>query len=189
MVQTPVAFRPDRHIPRSAKVEYRKLREGVEYAIFHLPWTKTTATEGGDVILTAVEGFLDPVTALRHHLRINRAVPGSAPFFAFADGAEGGWKPMTRTWFLARCNAVWSEAGLKNLTGHCFRIGGATELLLRGTHPDVVATLGGWKSRAFLDYWRQIESIIPLFVSKASDASRVLSMRASMEDFRRRHGS
>lgn len=188
-MQSAAVFRPDRHVPRSAKVGHRRLQSGVEYAIFHLPWTKTTAAEGADVVLTAIDGYLNPVMVLRHHLNINKAVPDTAPFFAFENGTGGQWKPMTRDWFLKKCNAVWSRAGLQNLSGHCFRIGGATELLLRGTHPDVVSTIGGWKSSAFLDYWRQVESIIPLFVSNASDESRVQLMRDSMENFRRRHGS
>ncbi|RDX48815.1 hypothetical protein OH76DRAFT_1351914 [Lentinus brumalis] len=181
------AFRPDRHVARSAKVGYRSIPNGTRYAIFHIPWTKTTASEGADIILTGISGFLDPVTALRHHLNINSTVPGVAPLFAFEDGEDGAWRPMTRDVFLRRCNTIWSSTGMENLSGHCFRIGGATELLLRGIHPDVVSALGSWKSRAFLDYWRKIESIIPLFISQASDPSRLQLMRTSMDNFRRRH--
>ncbi len=94
---------------------------------------------------------------------------------------------MMRDWFLGRCNEVWKEAGLALLTGHCFRIGGATELLLRGVHPDVVAMQGTWNSDAFLKYWRRIETIIPQFVSQASDAARIEVMRGSMHDWRQRH--
>ena len=93
VVQSQTAHRPDRQVPRSAEVSYKKVRDGVEYATFHLPWTKTTASEGADVILTAVEGFLDPVMALRHHLNINKTVPVSAPFFAFEDGGCSNLRP------------------------------------------------------------------------------------------------
>ncbi|KAG2063440.1 hypothetical protein BDR04DRAFT_941340, partial [Suillus decipiens] len=56
--------------------------------------------------------------------------------------------------FLTGCNDIWKSSNLAALSGHCFRIGGATELLLRGVPPDMVATQGRWKSRAFLEYWR-----------------------------------
>lgn len=49
---------------------------------------------------------------------------------------------MTKTWFMARCNEIWAKEGLETLTGHCFRIGRATELLLRGVAPEVVQALG-----------------------------------------------
>ncbi|KAG1834998.1 hypothetical protein F4604DRAFT_1505732, partial [Suillus subluteus] len=85
--------------------------------------------------------------------------------FAF-ETDTGGWAPMTHSWFLNCCNEIWKRADLFELSGHCFRIGGAMELLLRGTPeslcvlvipttpPDIVAMQGRWKSRAFLEYWR-----------------------------------
>lgn len=94
---------------------------------------------------------------------------------------------MTRTWFLNRCNEIWLANGLQTLTGHSFRIGGATELLLRGTPPDVVAVQGSWKSRAFLEYWRKIESILPLFISKSFSTSRIQLARQSVASFRKRY--
>ena len=95
MVQNPAMYRLDRHVSRGVKVGYRRLESGVECAVFHLPWTKTTAAEGADVVLTAMEGFLEPITALRHHLNINKAVPDSAPLCALVT-VEGEWKPMTQ---------------------------------------------------------------------------------------------
>lgn len=68
---------------------------------------------------------------------------------------------------------------------HAFRIGGATELLLQGVPPDVVATQGRWKSQAFLDYWRQINSILPLFISSSADSTRLLSLNSIMDNFAR----
>ena len=94
---------------------------------------------------------------------------------------------MIRPWFLARCNQVWRDAGLLELSGHCFRIGGATELLLHGTPPDVVAVQGRWKSKAFLDYWRRIESILPLFLTNSSTDARVSLVQSSIASFSRRY--
>lgn len=74
------------------------------------------------------------------------------------------------------------------LVGHCFRIGGATELLLRGVHPDVVAAQGRWKSRAFLEYWRRIESILPIFIVDSFSASRAKLVADSIRHWRKRSG-
>jgi hypothetical protein len=61
--------------------------------------------------------------------------------------------------FLARCNSILAANGLGRITGHCFRIGGTTELLMVGVHPDAVKKLGRWKSDAFLRYWRKDQDL------------------------------
>ncbi|EIW51304.1 uncharacterized protein TRAVEDRAFT_54675 [Trametes versicolor FP-101664 SS1] len=183
-------FDGEKHVAAGVDVGVRTLPSDVRYAVFHIPWTKTTKREGANIILTANPDPTDPVTALLHHRVMNRALPSGAPMFAFeTNGESAGWAPMTRDWFLNRCNGVWTMAGLGVLTGHCFRIGGATELLLRGTHPDIVATQGGWKSKAFLEYWRKIESILPLFISKSFDQSRIQLLSNTMDEFRRRNAA
>ncbi|KAG2358168.1 hypothetical protein BDR07DRAFT_1295775, partial [Suillus spraguei] len=78
--------------------------------------------------------------------------------FSF-ETVDGSWSPMTKPWFMDRINTIWSAVGHPIMPGHAFRIGGATELLSEGVHPDIVATQDRWKSRAFLDYWHQIESV------------------------------
>ena len=189
LIQDRNSFDPARHVARNAQVHFRDIRGSARsYAVFHVPWTKTTKTAGADVILVDNEDPACAVPALRHHLRANARVPDNAPLFSF-ETAGGGWAPMTRDWFLDRCNNVWERSNLPKLTGHCFRIGGATEHLLRGTHPDMVATLGSWKSRAFLEYWRKIESILPLFISNSFDQSRAQLVSDTMKDYKRRYGS
>ncbi|KAI0824854.1 hypothetical protein BC628DRAFT_1321576 [Trametes gibbosa] len=180
-------FEAEKYVGAGVDVGVRTLPSGVRYAVFHIPWTKTTKNDGADIILTANTDPTDPVTALMHHRSVNHALPDDAPMFAFETSEGPGWAPMTRDWFLNRCNTIWIGADLGVLTGHCFRIGGATELLLRGTHPDIVATQGGWKSKAFLEYWRKIEAILPLFISKSFDQSRAISLSNSIEEFRIRH--
>ncbi|KAF9226156.1 hypothetical protein BS17DRAFT_697732, partial [Gyrodon lividus] len=61
---------------------------------------------------------------------------------------------------------VWVSQRYPDLPGHAFRIGGTTELLIQGVAPDIVATQGRWTLRAFLEYWRCIEVILPLFITK-----------------------
>ncbi|KIO03807.1 hypothetical protein M404DRAFT_144593 [Pisolithus tinctorius Marx 270] len=90
---------------------------------------------------------------------------------------------MTHSWFLQRCNQIWTSAGYPDMPGHTFHIGGATELLLQGVPPDIVTTQGRWKSQAFLDYWHQISSILPLFISSSANSARLLSLDMIMDNF------
>ncbi|KAG1831537.1 DNA breaking-rejoining enzyme [Suillus variegatus] len=159
---------------------------GISWSSFSIPWSKTTLSAGAKIILSRVDDFTDPVSAFNHHISANALVPSHAPLFAF-ETASGGWAPMTRSWFLTRCNQVWKSAGLSELTGHCFRIGGATELLLRGVPPDVIAVQGHWKSRAFLEYWSKIDLILPLFVTLSFSDTHVAMIHSSMDSFNHRY--
>lgn len=151
-------------------------------ASFHIPWTKTTHRDGADIIITKLVDPSDAFTALLHHRKVNDNIPSNAPMFSYKT-KDGGFAPMTRDWFLSRCEDVWLAAGLPKRAGHAFRIGGATELLLRGTAPDVVAVQGRWKSRAFLEYWRRIEGILPLFITNSFHAERAALVVHSMSSF------
>jgi hypothetical protein len=187
LIPSPGAFNPKKHVSRGTTVKFDRVRAGPEFVSFHVPWTKTTKECGADIILTATKTPVDPVSAFRHHLSANSAVPASAPLFAF-ETLDGGWAPMTKSWFMERCREVWVAVGMDaDLDGHGLRIGGATELLLQGVAPDVVATQGRWKSRAFLEYWRKIESILPTFISRSFFASRYSMIQDSMLKFRKRY--
>lgn len=179
-------FNPIKHVPRDVPIRTSRVHNGTEHATFHIPWTKTTAVSGADISVTARDHITCPLSALRHHLSANSLVPNSAPLFAF-ETADGGWAPMTKPWFIDRCNAVWGASGFPQMPGHAFRIGGATELLLQGTDPNVVATQGRWLSRAFLEYWRRIESILPLFISNAANSHRAHGLEATMDKYARYH--
>jgi hypothetical protein len=87
---------------------------------------------------------------------------------------------MTKPWFMERVLEVWKAAGLNlALHGH----GGASELLMQGVPPDVVATQGRWKSRAFLECWRRIEAILPMFITRSYFASHHSMIQSSMVNF------
>ena len=80
--------------------------------------------------------------------------------FAYRDDA-GALVPLTKRAFLSRLNEIWAKAGMKAVSGHCFRIGGTTALLKLGVDTEVVKLGGGrWKSDSFLRYWRSVDSII-----------------------------
>jgi hypothetical protein len=181
------SFNSSRHVSRSSSFTLRAPPDGVKYSVLHVPWTKTSHGDGADIIISNLNDSTNAFTAVNHHLAANVAVPPNAPFFAY-ETADGGWAAMTKPWFLARCNQIWRSANLLELTGHCFRIGGATELLLRGVPPDVVVVQGRWKSRAFLEYWRKIESILPLFITSSFSDSHIAMVNASMDSYTRHYG-
>ena len=73
--------------------------------------------------------------------------------------ADRSWVPI-----LERCNKVWELEALGSRTGHGFRIGGTTHLLLLGINPWVIMVQGQWSSQVFLGYWRQCEEILPVLM-------------------------
>jgi len=147
-------------VANNITIRYGFTSSGVHHAHFRIPKTKTSDT-GTDIHLTAAADISSPIAFIRNHLRVHAGVPPGALFFAFTS--HGDWFALTKALLLARCNIVWGAAGLSCLAGHAFRIGGAMELLLRGTPPDVVMVQGRWKSHSSLEYWRRIDEILPLF--------------------------
>ena len=133
----------------------------------HLPWTKTSRSKGEDIVLCRQHFNVDPLAALSAHLSIN-SPPNDLPLFSFAYGNQ--FRALSRSKFLARCNAVWGPLGFPTISGHCFRIGGTTELLVRGVPPDIVKSLGRWTSDSFLRYWRSLEDIATRHIAISSSA-------------------
>ncbi|KAI0814762.1 DNA breaking-rejoining enzyme [Irpex lacteus] len=182
-IPSPNAFQADRHVARNAPLRLRTTPQGTHFYTLSLPWSKTTKAAGLDVTFTDQDSPTSPVTALTRHLLLNKAIPSTAPLLSYETAASPGWAPMTRDWFLQRCNSIWLSDGMDTLTGHSFRIGGATELLLAGTPPDIVAAQGSWRSRAFLEYWRKVDHILPLFISDSFSPERLSSVRRAMRRF------
>ena len=125
-----------------------------------LPTSKMTGHDGATIYLCSQNDCSDPNKPLDMHLRINN-LPQDFPLFAYQSC--GGFMALTKRHFLQRCNKVWadSERGLLPFTGHCFRIGGTTMLLLRGVSPHIVKAMGRWSLDTFLRYWRSLEVLAP----------------------------
>jgi hypothetical protein len=186
LVKSASGFNSHKHVARGSRAAlaaaFTTLESGATFVKIHIPWTKTTAEDGADLIFTKRRGNPScPVTAFQHHLKVNERVPPSAPLFAFATA--DGWATLTKSSFLERCTEVFSAAGLHDILGHSFRIGGATELLLMGTPPDVVRVQGRWQSDSFLEYWRKIDSILPLFLTQDHGKERVALLQRSIRPF------
>lgn len=124
-----------------------------------LPHTKVKKWTGEEITLTQQLDASNPVQALDLHLSINK-LPPHLPLFSFRVGLET--RVLTKQHFLSACNNIWSKSGLPRYTGHSFRIGGTTALLLAGVQPSLVKEMGRWASDAYKLYWRDFHTLIPL---------------------------
>jgi hypothetical protein len=127
--------------------------------MLHLAQTKTKGRKGEDIIICRQYGASDPIEAIRLHLAIN-VCGDDLPIFSYITAS--GVRFLTRAKLLERCNRVWALNGMPSSSGHSFRVGGMTELLILRVPPDVVKTMGRWSSDSFLRYWRSLEIVVPL---------------------------
>jgi hypothetical protein len=132
-----------------------------------LPWTKTTGKAGALVTLPVQTSPLDPTRAICHHL-VASELDDQALLCEYVEG--GIVKVLDKEQFMAMCNAIWSSHGFMRITGHSFRIGGTTSLLLSDVDAEMVKGMGRWSSDAFKLYWRKVEV---LFAKHASNVSWV----------------
>lgn len=128
--------------------------------LLHLPTTKTHR-HGQDIVLVDQRVPINPISLLKSHIRVNSVRPGDH-IFSYQSGNDS--LPLSKGRFLRRCNTIWSRLGYPRTTGHCFRIGGTTELLVAGISPDIVRVTGRWSSESFLRYWRSLDAIAPLHI-------------------------
>jgi hypothetical protein len=147
---------------------FKRSMRNPQSCILHLPRTKTHK-HGQDVILVNQSPIIDPITLIKKHFRVNNT-PADAPMFSYTS--RDGLVPLTKSRFLQRCNTIWHLLGYPRTTGHCFRIGGTTELLVAGTPPDVVKVTGRWSSDSFLRYWRSLDEIAPQYIRNLHSLKR-----------------
>ncbi|KAF5376042.1 hypothetical protein D9615_007663 [Tricholomella constricta] len=147
-VNSPLPFRSDLREPNAKGSR-----------CLHLPSTKTQ-TKGEDVVITR-QHVADPIKHLLLHLTVNMPKSRDAPLCSYRS-ASGRRVMLCKRKFLIRCNEIFAARKLPRITGHCFRIGGTTHLLISGVPPDIVKVMGRWSSDAFLRYWRSLDLIAPL---------------------------
>lgn len=135
-----------------------------ESLMCRLPWTKVAKEKGEDDFLGRQLGPSDPIASLFAHFTASPSIweaPTSSHLFTYSMGG-GRTVSLTKHKFLLLCNSVWGSQGLPRITGHCFHIGGTTELLLHNVPPHIVKVMGQWSSDSFLRYWCNLEHIAPL---------------------------
>jgi len=170
-------FNPAIHASCSFPQRSGATASNVKFHSFWAPRMKTHP-KGEEIQWTDLRCPCSAEPAFMNHWHINSHVPSSAHIFTF-ETADGNHAPMCRSWFLSQCNEIWGKDGLDALSGHSFRIGGTTHLLLLGVNPFIVMVQGRWGSLAFLNYWCLCEEILPTFISfSISSKSSLLSNMA-----------
>ena len=76
--------------------------------------------------------------------------------FSYKDGSLAN-----KRWFLQKLNEIFPH---KHLSGHGFRVGGITELILRGLPPYIVQLAGRWSSDTFEEYIRRHPLVLNAYV-------------------------
>lgn len=114
------------------------------------------------MVITRQSNDCDPIYALANHSRVNK-VGSNAPISCYFN-QKGKFIALTTRKLLLVINPILQGHSLPDISGHCFRIGGTTALLLKGVPPDVVKAMGRWTSDAFLRYWHNLQLIAPIYV-------------------------
>ena len=153
--------------------DFKRSLSNPQSCILHLPRTKTHR-HGEDVILVDQLDPINSIALLKNHIRVNNI---SSSTHLFSITSSGGHTSLSKNLFLRRCNDIWSSLGYPRTTGHCFRIGGTTELLIAGTPPDVVKATGRWSSESFLRYWRSLDALAPQHIRNIHSRKHKCSLR------------
>ncbi|KIY65528.1 hypothetical protein CYLTODRAFT_465356 [Cylindrobasidium torrendii FP15055 ss-10] len=157
---------------KPSRLEERKLPKGRDMKepfsehgsrMLNLPTGKTSGERGALVPLCKQqEKCMDGVRIWEVH-RIVNEIEEDTPMASYLD-EKGRRNLLTKSEFMKACNTLWEEEGLPPLTGHSFRIGGATHYLVSGVETNVVKAMGRWKSDAFKEYWRNLETLAAIHI-------------------------
>lgn len=133
------SFDPTTNVTHGCPMK-RVAANGCKYFTFKIPYSKTKQFAGDWIESMKYSNLVDPVSAIEHHLFLSRLLPSHAPLFAYQTSM--GWALLSREFFIKCCQEIWKTAGLEDLLGHGFHIGGTTYLLLCGVDPWIVMKLG-----------------------------------------------
>lgn len=89
-----------------------------------------------------------PLAALDRRLA-KRGQPED-PLFGYQESGET--KVLSKQTIISTCQRCWEEAGYKGLTGHSFRVGGASFRYALGVSIEDICKIGRWKSRSYRLY-------------------------------------
>lgn len=150
------------------RADFKRSVRNPQSCVLHLPRTKTHQN-GQDVVLVDQHAPVNPVSLLKNHIRVSGVAADS---YIFSYTSVIGPSFLSKDVFLRRCNAIWASLGYPHTTGHSFRIGGTTELLIAGIPPDVVKVMGRWSSDSFLRYWRSLDVLAPQYIRNLNTHKR-----------------
>jgi hypothetical protein len=143
--------------PFPTRSDFKRSNRNPLSCLLHLPRTKTHY-HGQDIVLVDQNDPINPISLLKNHIRVNKIAQHDLLFSYTSSDTRS---ILTKSTFLHRCNSIWQSLGYPYTSGHCFRIGGTTELLIAGISPDIVKAMGRWSSESFLRYWRSLDDIVP----------------------------
>lgn len=92
--------------------------------------------------------LLCPLAALDR--RLARAGSPKDPLFGYRE--NGMNSALSKQTIITTCRKCWEDAGYEGLTGHSFRVGGASFRYALGVSVEDICTIGRWKSRAYRLY-------------------------------------
>lgn len=126
-----------------------------EYASIRIRAAKTAAVgEIQEIHLRRQHSLLDPVSALRRLISCTRATKDEDLFSYPVSGRETR-RTMTKARAQILLKQVWVKSTKSELTGHSFRVGGASLRWNLGVDLDSIVTIGRWRSKAYQLYLRK----------------------------------
>lgn len=104
------------------------------------------------ILLNQQPNKLCPVKAVLRRLATSREADDS--LFGYAD-QDGSRVNLTRGVIVNRCQQVWKEYGWSSISGHSFRVGGASLRASLGVNHKDIQQLGRWLSDCYKLYIRE----------------------------------
>lgn len=103
------------------------------------------------ILLNGLTNKLCPVKAIFRRLHDIRNPAES--LFGYND-ADGTRINLTRSVVVTRCQQIWKAHGWESISGHSFRVGGASLRAALGVNHDDIKKLGRWSSNCYKLYIR-----------------------------------
>lgn len=124
-----------------------------EYVTIRIRAAKTAAVgEIQDIHLRKQTSLLDPVNAVRRLIKATNACDGDA-LFSYPMGKRR--KTLTKSRCMTIFTKAWNASTGAKLTGHSFRVGGASLRWNLGVPIGDIVMIGRWKSKAYKLYLRE----------------------------------
>lgn len=104
------------------------------------------------ILLNQQPNKLCPVMAVLRRLSTSRHADDALFGFIGDDGARVN---LTRSAVVSRCRQVWRSHGWESISGHSFRVGGASLRAALGVNHEDIQKLGRWASGCYKLYIRE----------------------------------
>lgn len=104
------------------------------------------------ILLNAQPNCLCPVQAVRR--RLSSLPTASDALFSYVDNNKQR-NNLTRSTVVNRCRDIWKQHGWDTISGHSFRVGGASLCAALGVPHADIKTLGRWTTSCYKLYLRE----------------------------------